>query len=123
MVKVLLVDDNADNRFLTGRILKQLGCDVIEFPAADCALTLLNVANPFRAIFTDLHMPGIDGLEFLETVKNRYPDAYVVAISSSPHPELQEKALSKGASYCIFDQHTRDRYKAALDTVINPSCS
>jgi CheY-like chemotaxis protein len=118
MVKVLIVDDNPDNRFLTGRILKQLGCEVIEFPAANPALTLLNIANPFRVIFTDLHMPGIGGLEFLEQVKNRYPDAYIVATSSSPHPDLQEKALLKGASYCIFDRHTRDTYKAVLDTAL-----
>jgi CheY-like chemotaxis protein len=119
-MKVLLIDDNPDTRYLTGRILKQLGCDVVQFPTATHALSLLNVSNPFDVIFTDLHMPGMDGIEFIEAVKIHHSNAFIVAISSSPHPQLQERAISKGASYCIFENHDKVTYKAALDTAQSP---
>lgn len=119
MANVLIVDDNPDARFLTGRILKQLGCDVMECATAEAALDVLKDSNPFDVIFTDLHMPGMSGLEFLETVKKSYPDAYLVATSASTHPELQKEAASKGASYCIFQQHTKDAYKAALEQLLH----
>lgn len=118
MMRVLVVDDNPDARFLTSRILKQLGCEVITCPGAVQALEELRDSNPFSAIFTDLHMPGMGGLEFLEAVKRRYPDAYLIATSASKHPELQNEAVSKGASYCIFEQHTKEAYRAALDKII-----
>jgi CheY-like chemotaxis protein len=115
MLKVLVVDDNPDARFLTSRILKQLGCEVTECPGAAAALDKLKQHNPFDVIFTDLYMPGMGGLELLEAVKKHYPDAYLIATSASTHPELQQEAVARGASYCIFQQHTKEAYRVALE--------
>src|SRR5687768_14117543 len=112
--KVLVVDDNGDTRFSTARILKHLGCEVTEFPDAYTALKLLVFHNPFDVIFVDVFMPGMNGLQLVEIIRVRYPDARVVLISSGPwataHPEIEQMQ----AAACILGDHSREKYRAVL---------
>lgn len=115
MLNVLLVDDNAEKRFLYSRILRYLGCNVTEFPDAPLAQKLLNYRNPFDVIITDLYMPSINGVEFLEWLKMIYPDTPVVLISALPSPPPELIAKTKGAACCLFGYTNKQRFKMALE--------
>lgn len=113
--KVLVVDDNGDTRFSTARILKHLGCEVTEFPDAYTALKLLVFHNPFDVIFIDVFMPGMNGIEMVDVIRGRYPDARVVLISSGPWLASQKEIDQVQAAACILGDHSRENYRAVLE--------
>jgi CheY-like chemotaxis protein len=118
MVNVLLVDDTPEILILKKRILQHLGCRVITYSEAAQALKLLEYINPFDVIITDMMMPNMNGIQFLEAVKTRHPNARVIVTSVSPYPELKSRAKRKGAAYCLFGGYfTIDHFKQALSAV------
>ncbi len=69
-MRILLVDDEELSRISIYDFLKnQLSLDVHEFDNVSSALNAY-IDNPFDIIISDLKMPGIDGLEFLEKIKS-----------------------------------------------------
>src|SRR5690606_3096690 len=62
--KVLLVEDDTDNRALMARFLASQGFQVTEVGRAQEALESLK-QNKFDAIVTDISTPGMDGIELV----------------------------------------------------------
>jgi DNA-binding NtrC family response regulator len=112
--KILLVNPDHDARIATAFVLKDLQCKVVELPTLAAAFTLLNVANPFDAIFMELASPLQQGLEFLEKVKMRHPDAKVVITSSHNEPEMQSRMVECGASFFITERYNKTLYHDVL---------
>jgi len=48
-------------------------------------------------ILLDIRMPGIDGLELLDRLRDQYPETKVVVLSGVEDPELAAEALGRGA--------------------------
>ena len=61
------------------------------------ALDLIRRHRP-ELILTDIRMPGMDGLQLLETVKSILPDAYTIVFSGYNEFEYVKKAIQIGAS-------------------------
>lgn len=72
---VLLVDDNATNRLIINKILTPWGADVTEaFGTKDAIKELRRLVRtgrpPYDLIILDRHMPGMDGFELTEFIRN-----------------------------------------------------
>jgi len=52
---------------------------------------------PYEVLFVDIKMPGMDGIELLEKVKEEYPDTTVVIITAYGSIESAVKAMKLGA--------------------------
>lgn len=94
--QILLVDD--EKRIctsLTG-ILKDEGYKVRAVHDGQTALTVLEDHLP-DLMLLDLWMPGMDGLQVLELVKQRYPNLPVIVISGHGNIETAVKAAKLGA--------------------------
>jgi len=63
-VRILVVDDRADLRFSFMFMLEALGYDVAEAADGGEALRYLD-KQPVDVVLTDLHMPGLDGLDLI----------------------------------------------------------
>jgi CheY-like chemotaxis protein len=94
-LSILLVEDNADDCFLTTRVLKKLPCTVsIEVAKnGDEALQrLLGGASSHgelpSLVLLDLQLPKIDGIKFLGKIRERYTEKelLVIILSSSDNP-------------------------------------
>jgi len=93
---ILVVDDESRIRESLSAILRDEGYEV-SF-AVDGFTALKKVEeDPPDLIFLDIVMPGIDGLETLQKLKDRFPEIYVIIISAYGTIETAVKALKYGA--------------------------
>lgn len=79
-VKVLIVDDNDDQRNLLRRHFEIAGCEVVDAATAEFALSAYAMTDLDLAII-DLMLPGMDGWALSERLQNDIPDC-PVAVSS-----------------------------------------
>jgi PAS domain S-box-containing protein len=94
---ILLIDDDEDIRDVLSIVLSDAGYSVSTAQNGDDALKLLKCLTP-HIIITDVQMPGISGLELLESVKKNYPDIEVVVVTAFGEMDLAVKALQLDAS-------------------------
>lgn len=98
MARILLVDDDPDLCFVLKRLLERHGHDTSAAPNGKEALQSLG-ESPFDIVITDLLMPEMDGIELIMTVRMKYPQLKVIAISGggrlSPEHYLKMARLMK----------------------------
>lgn len=95
MVTILIVDDEAHIRKVIGGILKRRGYDIIE---AENGVEGLNMFEQADIVITDIHMPKIDGLEFIEEIRTRTDrDVPIIILTAYSTTEIAIKALKLGA--------------------------
>ncbi len=71
---ILVVEDNAEVAEVTSALLEQLGYRVVPTDSAAGALRLLTRgAARFDLVFSDIVMPGMDGIELAREIRRLYP--------------------------------------------------
>ncbi|MEO1655958.1 MAG: response regulator [Bacteroidota bacterium] len=98
---ILLIDDNEADNFFHHRTIQEADCcqEIKVFRDAEEALRFFKSApESFKPdlIFLDIHMPGLNGWEFLEEYKQlpeaQKADTLLVMLSTFPDPEDWKKA-------------------------------
>lgn len=72
---------------------------------------------PFDLLFVDIKMPGMDGIEFLEIVKEEYPDTFVVIITAYGSIESSVKAMKLGASDYLLKPFKPEQLNLVLEKI------
>ncbi len=93
---VLVVDDEAANRYSVSKTLQRVGYMVSEAANGEDALALID-KQPFDVVLTDIRMPGLDGVELLRRIKDRAPDAIVILMTGYASLGTTVEALRLGA--------------------------
>jgi two-component system NtrC family response regulator len=93
MAKILIVDDEEMDRILLSEILQQAGHEPLFAPNGEAALGIWKRAK-VDLVVTDIVMPGLNGLELLESMKEEDPWVRVIAISGVTAKKLNEAARS-----------------------------
>ena len=62
---------------------------------------------PYQLLFVDIKMPGMDGIELLEEIKQAYPDTIVVIITAYGSIESAVKAMRIGAHDYLLNPLSR----------------
>ena len=102
-MKFLVVDDEKDVEMLfKQKFRRELRKGILDLEFAFSgqeALEVLKSKQPpdVMYIFSDINMPGMTGLELLNTVKEQYPDIEVSMISAYGDKENYDKAKESGA--------------------------
>ncbi len=101
-IKVLAVDDNATNLAILIGQLHSWGCSVATANSGAKALGVLSANRDFYdLIVLDMQMPGMDGVETAEAVRNdlKIKDIPIILLSSiGARGSISEKALSRFSS-------------------------
>jgi len=95
--KVLVVDDDPVVGESFNRVLSRKGYAVITASNGDEALAKLQ-AEQYDLVFTDLRMPGMDGLEVAERVKARQPWTPVVIVTGYGSKPSEDRARAVGVA-------------------------
>jgi CheY-like chemotaxis protein len=94
---VLVVEDEPLVRAMAAEIFMDAGFRVFEACEAADALTILEGRDDIRAVFTDIEMPGMDGLALAATIRGRWPAIAVLITSGRVRPG--HDALPIGAGF------------------------
>jgi PAS domain S-box-containing protein len=88
---VLLVEDNETVGSFAQNLLHELGHDVTWATDADDALRILDEQRGiFDLVFTDVVMPGMNGVGLAHEVRRRWPDLPIVLTSGYSHVLAEE---------------------------------
>ncbi len=80
--RIWVVDDDRTVRFVLAQALRDAGHVVGAFEGPRGALAALDDGETPDLVFTDVRMPGVDGLAFLDALKQRRPELPVVVMSA-----------------------------------------
>ncbi len=80
--RIWVVDDDRSVRFVLATALREAGYAVDGFESAQTAIDALQVRDPPDLIFTDVRMPGDDGLVLLDRLKIAHPQLPVIVMSA-----------------------------------------
>ena len=94
-LRVLLVDDSEDNRFLIRRFLTQAGADVVECGAGREAVELA-LTGDYDFVLMDIQMPGTDGNEATSELRRRGYLKPIIALTAHAMKSDRERALQSG---------------------------
>jgi len=95
-IRLLIVDDEQSIRRLCVTVGEALGFVCLESASGETALALLE-EQPAHMILTDMVMPHMSGLEFLERVKKLLPRTEVAVMTGHGSVETAVQAMKLGA--------------------------
>jgi DNA-binding NtrC family response regulator len=113
--KILLVDDNAAFLELFLSLADAEKFDIVTSNSAKAALDFLN-DEPVDLLITDVHMPGMNGIELFTVVRDRYPHIPVILTTASGSTVEAIGAVKKGAFH-YFEKPLDDKLDLFWTTV------
>lgn len=119
-MKILIVDDSKAMRLLITRALKELGLGAsvfLEAPDGNQALKKVEEAQP-DLIFCDFNMPGMSGMEVLQTLRAREIGTRFGFVTSEASDELRRESEKHGAQFVITKPFTAAHINLALMPVL-----
>jgi len=93
---ILVVDDEEVVRLSHIRTLASMHCNVEVVRNGSEALLVME-QRPADVVLLDLRMPGMDGMEVLKQIKQRWPETEVVIITGYPNVDTAKEAVRLGA--------------------------
>ena len=115
---ILLADDDSNLRRVWEFQLQEAGYEVST--ASDGARALeLFTENDFDCVITDLRMPKLSGLEFLEKIKSVNSEIPVIVITAFGEVETAVAAMKAGAYDYINKPFNRDEILLTLERALN----
>ena len=115
--KALIVDDEVDICFLLSGILRQKNMKPSYVNNIASAKQSLKREVP-SIIFLDNHLPDGFGLDFIQYVKNTYPEIKIVMITAHDGLAERKRAQSEGADLFISKPFTRDVIDYAIKKLL-----
>ncbi|HSL39867.1 MAG TPA: sigma-54 dependent transcriptional regulator [Desulforhopalus sp.] len=113
MYSILVVDDEPNYLVVLSELLKDEGFEV--FTAADGESGLQIVENvDLDLVITDMQMPGINGLQLLERVKEKKEELPVIVITAFAEVDKAVQAMQAGAFSYLAKPFSNDELIVTL---------
>ena len=94
--RLLVVDDNKDNRLIVRHMLESAGAEVLEATNGQLALEILLDGPEFDAVLMDMQMPVMDGYTAVRTLREKGHDAIIVALTAFAMVGDRDRCLDAG---------------------------
>ncbi|MDZ7670252.1 MAG: nitrogen regulation protein NR(I) [Gammaproteobacteria bacterium] len=94
--RVWVVDDDRSIRWVLERAMSQAGIPITAFASADHAMHHLDDERPI-AVLTDVRMPGMDGMDFINRIHDAYPELPVIVMTAHSDLDSAINAYQSGA--------------------------
>ena len=110
---VLLVDDN---ELLLSGMKRFFEKDFVNVTASITGEEAIEHMQKrlYHVVILDINLPGINGWEVLEYIKQKSPNTRVIIITSSEDGGIRQEAIQKGASECMGKPFNLDELRYVL---------
>lgn len=115
---VLLVEDDPGARTMISRYLTRRGFDVMAVHSAERALMPAGDAVRHDVVITDVHLPGMSGVDLASLLLDRSPSQPIVLITGDPDEALAREALSRGPVSYLLKPFELSELEAAVQQAI-----
>lgn len=116
---VAVLDDEPEMRKALRRLLTCRGFRVQEYACGEDLLAALD-SRPLDCLLLDLHMPGINGFDVLESFRSRQIRVPVIVITAHDEPGTAERVRSLGACAYLKKPVDRDALLCAMASARPP---
>ena len=114
-IRVLIVDDHPMVRKgLASFLLVMDGLELLGEAKDGAEALWWCEESPPDVILMDLIMPGMDGLAATRTIRQRWPEIQIIALTSFQEEELVHQALQAGAISYLLKDVTADELEEAI---------
>jgi putative two-component system response regulator len=114
----LVVDDDGEVRQTLARVLQSIGLSTVEARNGRDALALLEKQGEVPLIVSDLHMPEMDGLAFLQEVIRRWPNVAFIMLTGVAEVSTAVECLKHGAYDYLSKPFLIDEVRARVDNAL-----
>jgi DNA-binding NtrC family response regulator len=114
--RILVLDDDAVACEFLQEVLEREGYDVDVYTSASDALE--HDLSAYDLLMSDLRMPGMDGLQFLNEVQNRWPHLPVILMTAYGSLETTIEAIRHGAWDYISKPFSPDECRSLVKKVL-----
>ncbi len=121
MKKILIVDDNANNRMVLSLLLQdyidETGAEACEIEECVNGLEAFEkaVETKYDLIFMDIMMPKMDGIEATKKIREHDKDVMIIAVSAVDDDARQKEILRNGAEDYVPKPLDAEQLNARLD--------
>ena len=120
--KILVIEDNAENRYLVRFLLEQRGHEIVTAESGPLGLELAARIRP-DLILLDIQLPGMDGHAVASALKSA-PDLRhipVIAVTSHAMVGDREKCLAAGAEGYIEKPINPETFADEIKRFLTPA--
>lgn len=117
--RILIVDDSESIREVIHFTLERAGHDIVKAVDGKDALQYLD-GQKFDLIITDLHMPVMDGIEFIKETRNidSYRFTPILLLTTESQVIKKNEAREAGATGWIVKPFVPEKLLAAINKVV-----
>lgn len=115
-MRALVIDDSRTVRLIIGKVLTEVGLEVIEAGDGREGLVRLDEWPEIVVVMVDWNMPAMNGLEFIQAVRARreYDRVRLVMVTTETEQGQVLRALDAGADEYVMKPFTREILIAKL---------
>ncbi len=102
-MKILIIDDNEDDRLLYRRSLQKeadQGYDIVEAEDGEAGLKIIDAQSP-ECVLLDYSLPGRNGIEVLKRIRSQHTFIPVVMLTGQGNEAIAVNAIHEGAQNYI----------------------
>ena len=117
MVRVLVVEDEANIRDMIALNLRHAGMEVVEAESAEAALPLLAQKPGCDAAILDVMLPGMNGFSLCETIRRTDQKIGIIILSAKGQEQDKIRGLSIGADDYMTKPFSPAELTARIDAL------
>lgn len=121
MRRVMLIDDEKALRSLLKRIIPWEELQLEVAGEAESGVEAINTIDKIRPhiVFADIKMPFMNGLEFAELAKQRYPDLKVIILTAHEEFDYARQSIKIGVEDYLLKPINRNQVIETLKRIID----
>ncbi len=120
--RILVVDDDEELREMICNFLTYRGCYLETACDGVDACSALE-RSTFHMVITDIYMPRMNGLELLDTIKQKYAHLLTLAMTGFPNSDITTKVTEKGACDCLVKPFALNQLLSSIKNCFEQSDS